>query len=95
MGTPDWVCEVVSDSSRRKDKKLLVDGYHRAGVSEYWLIDARGEEIDFQVLHWTTEGYVAAADQAGWRRSEVFATSFHLERSRDRMGRWRYELRVN
>lgn len=94
VGTPDWVCEVVSNSSQRKDTKLLIDGYHRAGVSEYWLIDAREEEVDFRILIWTTEGYVAAPDEAGWRHSDVFSSSFRLDRSRDRMGRWRYELRV-
>src|SRR5262245_46504500 len=66
-GTPDWVLEVVSDSSVRKDTQRLREGYHRAGVPEYWLIDARGDEIDFQVLHRRKTGYAAAPRQDGWQ----------------------------
>jgi Uma2 family endonuclease len=40
-GTPDWVLEVISDSSVDKDTVKLREAYHRAGVREYWLIDAR------------------------------------------------------
>ncbi len=94
VGTPDWVCEVVSNSSERKDKQLLKGAYHRAGIREYWLIDARKEQIDFQLLIWNTEGYVAAPDDTGWQRSEVFEKCFRLQRDSDRMGRWRYELEV-
>ncbi len=31
-GTPDWVLEVVSDSSVIKDTQVLLDGYHRANT---------------------------------------------------------------
>jgi Uma2 family endonuclease len=91
-GSPDLLLEIVSTGSVKKDKQLLRQAYHKAGVREYWIIDARGEEIDFQVLHWRKSGYVAAADQAGWKRSRIFGRSFHLTRSRDRRGHWRYEL---
>ena len=46
-GAPDLVVEVVSQSSVRKDTKVLRDLYFQAGVLEYWLIDARSAEIDF------------------------------------------------
>ncbi|NOZ40252.1 MAG: Uma2 family endonuclease [Planctomycetes bacterium] len=91
-GTPDWVCEVVSDSSVKKDTKRLRQAYHKAGIPEYWLIDARGEEIDFRILVWQEGGYVEAEDIDGWRRSPVFDCQFQLTRSRNRVGNWRYDL---
>ena len=50
VGTPDLVVEVVSDSSVKKDTRVLRRKYFQAGIAEYWLIDARGPEIDFQLL---------------------------------------------
>ncbi len=94
VGTPDWVCEILSDSSVKKDKQDLREAYHRAGIPEYWLIDARGEDIDFQVLVWQPDGYVVNEEQAGWTFSPVFDRHFKLARERNRVGRWRYLLDV-
>lgn len=91
-GSPDWLLEVVSRSSVKKDKIELRDTYHKAGVAEYWIIDARGDDIDFQILHWRKTGYAAAPRKAGWQRSHTFKRSFKLTRSRDRRGGWRYVL---
>src|SRR5262245_43408379 len=48
-GTPDLVVEIVSDSSVEKDTVRLRHAYHRAGIPEYWLIDARRAAINFQI----------------------------------------------
>src|SRR3990172_3727392 len=40
-GSPDLVVEIVSDSSVLKDTRRLPSLYYRAGVAEFWLIDAR------------------------------------------------------
>lgn len=93
-GSPDWLLEIVSAGSVKKDKHDLRQTYHEAGVSEYWIIDARGDDIDFQILHWRKSGYVAAPRKAGWQRSRIFGRSFRLTRSRDRRGGWRYALDV-
>ncbi len=93
-GTPDWVLEIVSDSSVRKDTAQLRDAYHRAGIPEYWLIDARGPEISFQILLHKPDGYVAAPQRGGWQRSQVFGRRFRLERRRGRLGFWQYTLQV-
>lgn len=93
-GTPDWVLEVVSLSSVTKDTVNLRQAYHRAGISEYWLVDARGEEVDFQVLLFREARYVAAPRKAGWQKSRVFDRWFRLERERGRRGLWRYTLRA-
>lgn len=92
VGTPDWVCEIISDSSVEKDTELLLDAYHQAGVKEYWLIDARGEEIDFQLLVWSPDRYQAAENHEGWQASSVFDCKFQITRTRDRLDRWKYRL---
>jgi Uma2 family endonuclease len=93
-GTPDWVLEVVSLSSVAKDTRRLREAYHRAGIPEYWLVDARGADIAFQVLLHRKNGYVAAPNKDGWQRSRVFGRSFRLLREHDRGGLWEYTLHV-
>jgi hypothetical protein len=61
---------------------------------EYWLIDARGEEILFHILQWRQSGYVAAAVKEGWQHSRVFDHDFQLVRARNRRGAWHYQLLV-
>jgi Uma2 family endonuclease len=92
VGTPDWVLEVVSRSSVRKDKHLLRDLYHRAGIAEYWLVDALGEDIAFQILVHQPDGYAAAPINDGWIRSPVFGRAFRLHRRHDEWGHWEYTL---
>lgn len=94
VGSPDWVLEVVSPSSIRKDTRKLRRAYHRAGVREYWLIDALGEKIDFQLLSYQTGGYEPVRPREGWRCSPVFGRRFRLDMGRDPLGHRRYTLRV-
>jgi Uma2 family endonuclease len=93
-GSPDWIMEIVSDGSVMKDTKELRDAYHRARIPEYWLIDARGLEVLFQILLWRKAGYVPALVRDGWQRSRVFGRSFRLTRTKDRRGAWKYRLLV-
>jgi Uma2 family endonuclease len=94
-GTPDWVMELVSDSSVGKDTRLLREAYHRAGIPEYWLIDARGDEIHFQILLRQPDGYEPAPQRrGGWQESPVFGRLFRLQRRRGRLGLWQYTLQV-
>jgi Uma2 family endonuclease len=94
QGAVDWVLEVVSPTSVNKDKNVLREGYFRAGVAEYWLIDALGEEIDFQILVPGVDGYVPAASQSNWRESPTFGCSFDLTMERDADGFIHYTLHV-
>jgi Uma2 family endonuclease len=94
VGSPDWVAEIVSASSVFKDMRQLRRAYHRAGIRKYWIIDARGADINFQVLAWRKSGCVAVPHHDGWVRSRVFEREFRLTRSRDRRGAWKYRLEV-
>jgi hypothetical protein len=64
----------------------------RPSVREYWLIDARGATISFEILVLTAEGYVRARSARGAQRSQVFGRRFSLLRKRNRIGGWAYEL---
>ena len=85
-GTPDMVLEVVSRSSVRKDTVVLRDLYWQAGIPEYWLVDARGQNPEFQILRHTTEGYQAAESTNEGVLSSVFNTSFRLRQQVDPLG---------
>jgi Uma2 family endonuclease len=92
-GTPDMVLEVVSDSSVEKDTVTLLDLYHRAGVPEYWLVDAR-EGVRFDILRRTSKRYVATRKQKGWVKSSIFGRSFRLTEQADATGNPEYTLLV-
>jgi Uma2 family endonuclease len=93
QGSPDWVLEIVSAGSVRKDTHDLREAYRRAGVLEYWLIDARGDAVQFEMLLHEPDGYVAAQRRGDWQRSRVFGRLFLLERGQDRLGEATYRLR--
>jgi Uma2 family endonuclease len=93
-GRPDWVLEVVSDSSVVKDTRRLRTAYHHAGIPEYWLVDARGAEIAFHIFHSRKAAYAAAPKNGNWQRSKVFDREFRLVRERARLGLWRYTLEI-
>jgi Uma2 family endonuclease len=91
-GTPDMVLEIVSRTSVRKDTVRLRELYYRAGILEYWLVDARGDEVLFDVLTRGAKGYEAAAPRAGWRHSPVFGQEFKIVRQVDPVGHPQFSL---
>lgn len=93
-GTPDMVLEIISRSSVRKDKVVLRRLYWEAGVPEFWLVDARGDELHFDILRHTPKGYVAARKPGGWIKSKVFGKSFRLTVQPDELGDPEYTLEV-
>ena len=44
-GAPDFVVEVLSPSTRRRDKTLKLNKYTNAGVREYWMVDPKKKTI--------------------------------------------------
>jgi Uma2 family endonuclease len=85
-GTVDLVVEIVSPSSVKKDTQTLRTAYWEAGIPEYWLVDARGDDPEFRILKHGTKGYTEVKKQAGWLKSNVFGKSFRLTRDTDRRG---------
>ena len=92
QGPPDWGHGGGQPESVGKDARDLRIRYRRAGIAEYWLIDAHGADIDFQMLVLRGNRYVAIQPRDGWYVSPIFGRAFRLERRRNRVGRWLYKL---
>ena len=44
-GAPDFVVEIISESSRMRDLIIKLNGYMRYGVREYWTVDYKNDKI--------------------------------------------------
>lgn len=94
-GAPDLIVEIVSDSSVTKDTRRLPEAYHRAGVKEFWLIDARKEELVFQVHRNEASGFAnVQQDNEGFQQSAVLQCPVRIDRERHQRGHWVYRLRM-
>lgn len=45
-GAPDLVVEILSPSTRSRDKRLKRDVYERTGVTEYWVVDPDHDVVE-------------------------------------------------
>lgn len=65
---PNWVCEVLSPSTRGRDRVLKLPVYARAGVEVCWLVDPGQRTLEVCVLErgrWVlTESHHGAAEVA-------------------------------
>jgi Uma2 family endonuclease len=86
-GTPDSVLEIVSDGSQKKDLETLRDLYWKAQIPEYWLVDARKDEVRFDILRHAPDGYQETPAEDGWLRSSVLDHCFRIERTADPLDR--------
>jgi len=94
-GAVDLVVECVSDSSAAKDWTRLRELYHRAGVPEYWVVDARRDAIEFAVLLHHAGGYEPSRPLAdGFARSALLGREVRLVRSRSASGLVFYSLEL-
>ncbi|MEA2746429.1 MAG: hypothetical protein QOI41_572, partial [Myxococcales bacterium] len=59
---PDWVCEVLSDSTRKLDRAKKVPIYARSGVTSVWLVDPIARTLE--VLRLEREKYIIMATWA-------------------------------
>lgn len=92
-GPPDLIVEIVGDSSVTKDTQRLPAAYWRAGVEEFWLVDARSETLLFQIHRRGRSAYEAILpDAEGFQHSAVFQARFRLSRRRNEHGRWAFDL---
>ena len=63
---PDWVCEVLSDSTESYDRNAKRNIYGEAGVPYLWLLDPRGKFLEvFQLTagHWLLSRTFTGADE--------------------------------
>lgn len=64
---PDWICEVLSPRTARRDRTGKSDLYLHAGVPHYWLIDPEArtlEAFEGDEARWLRLGAWGDADQA-------------------------------
>ncbi len=94
QGSPDMVLEIVSKASEHKDFMVLREGYFLAGISEYWLVDARTSPPAFDILSRGPKGFVNTRKHGGWVKSAVFGNSFRLVEGKNRSGYPVYTLEV-
>ena len=73
-GPPDLAVEIVSPSDPAKDTVRLFDAYYRAGVEEYWVVDAIGALRSYD-LH--PRGGPVRAGRRG-RRLPTFAAAVRV-----------------
>ena len=53
---PDWVCEILSESTEKIDRQRKVPIYHRYGVEHLWLVDPLLQTVE--VFRRSEQGYV-------------------------------------
>ena len=58
--SPDWVCEVLSPSTARRDRALKLPYYARAGVGHSWLLDPVAQTLELFELDRASERYALA-----------------------------------
>ncbi len=93
VGGVDMVAEILSRGSIKKDTLKLPKAYFDAGVTEFWLVDALGEDFRFQVYGRGRTGFVARrADAEGGMNSTVFGCRVKMTRSQSAHGYDRYRL---
>lgn len=60
---PDWVCEVISPSTARRDRVSKIPFYGRAGVGYAWVVDPVAQSLE--VLRLDGAGYRLAMTASG------------------------------
>lgn len=60
QGPPDFVIEIISQTSRKTDETIKRKLYERYGVQEYWIVDPELETVDIHRL--TDRRYARAAE---------------------------------
>ncbi len=92
-GAPDLVVEIVSDRSVVKDTRRLPEAYFKAGVGEFWLADARSEQLVFLIHRPGPSGFQPVEpDSDGFQDSAVLGCRFRLDGRRDPRGNWTFDL---
>jgi Uma2 family endonuclease len=54
--TPNWVVEILSDSTTKRDRGIKFEDYAANGIQEYWIIDPNSQMVEQYLLE--GEAYV-------------------------------------
>ena len=46
FGAPDWIIEILSPQTTKKDLQIKYEVYEESGVSEYWIVDPRTKIVE-------------------------------------------------
>lgn len=65
LGAPDWIIEILSESTARKDTQTKFQLYQEAGVKEYWLVHPYETTVLQFLLDKTQEKYQLLAMYSG------------------------------
>jgi len=60
QGTPDFLIEILSEATRRRDERLKRTLYEQHGVQEYWIVDPELDSVKIYRLH---EGHYGAPQE--------------------------------
>lgn len=71
---PDWVCEILSPSTRRFDRSAKLPSYTRAGVGHAWVLDPGAQTLEVLRLHEGRWLIVSVHKGRGSVRAEPFDT---------------------
>jgi Uma2 family endonuclease len=50
FGVPNWIIEILSDSTAKKDNSNKYDVYEEAGVNEYWIVSPEYSTVEIYLL---------------------------------------------
>jgi Uma2 family endonuclease len=93
-GAADLAIEVVSNSSVAKDTRRLPQLFYRANVAEFWMAVGRHENLIFHIFHRGRSQFERVPmDAEGYQQSAVLDGRYRLDRYRDEVGQWAYELK--
>jgi len=75
---PDWVCEVLSGSTEKRDRTVKKRIYGKAGVPHMWIVDPRLQVLEvFELLgdHWLELGTWNTHEQVSARPFDAISIS--------------------
>lgn len=69
---PEFVVEILSDSTRERDYGIKMTDYALHGIKEYWIVDAENHTVEQYLLH-QNQYQLAQKLREGVLKSEVIA----------------------
>jgi len=69
---PEFVIEILSDSTRERDYGIKMTDYALHGIKEYWIVDAENQTVEQYLLH-QNQFQLAQKLREGVLKSEVIA----------------------